>query len=250
MDAGVPIKAPVSGIAMGLIKEEGKKPIILTDITGLEDHFGDMDFKVAGTKSGVTAVQLDLKIDGIDLELLGRCLAQAKDARMSILEKIVGALSAPRKELSAYAPRITVVKVRTDKIGELIGPGGKNIKKIIAATGCAIDIQDDGSVLISSTDPLKSEEAIKMIKAVADDVEVGKIYNAKVKRVVAFGAFCEIAPGKEGLVHVSELANEYVKNVESVVKLGDEFKVKVIGVDEMGRINLSKKQADKEAAKS
>ncbi len=250
MDAGVPIKAPVSGVAMGLIKDEGKKPIILTDITGLEDHFGDMDFKVAGTKSGVTAVQLDLKIDGIDLELLGRCIAQAKEARLFILEKIVSSLSAPRQQLSAYAPRITVIKVKTEKIGELIGPGGKNIKKIIAATGCAIDIQDDGSVLISSTDPVKSDEAIKMIKAVADDVEVGKIYNAKVKRIVAFGAFCEIAPGKEGLVHVSELAEQYVKNVESVVKLGDEIKVKVVGIDEMGRINLSKKQADKEAHKS
>ncbi|MDD5155232.1 MAG: polyribonucleotide nucleotidyltransferase, partial [Candidatus Omnitrophica bacterium] len=194
MDAGVPIKDAVAGIALGLIKE-GSKALILSDITGLEDHFGDMDFKVAGTKNGVTAVQLDLKIDGIDLDLLGRCIRQANEGRLFILDKINAALSAPRQEISSYAPRIHRIKVKQEKIGELIGPGGKTIKKIIAATGASIDIQDDGTVLVASEDASKSEEAIKMIKAITEDVEVGRIYPAKVKRVVNFGAFCEIAPG-------------------------------------------------------
>ena len=243
MDAGVPIKDAVGGVALGLIKED-TKALILTDITGLEDHFGDMDFKVAGTRRGVTAVQLDLKIGGIDIELLNRCLQQAQDARLFILDKMNIALARPREQLSSYAPRIDIIKVNPDKIGELIGPGGKNIKKIIAQTGASIDIQDDGNVLVGSTDAVKSEEAIKMIKAIAEDVEVGRIYVAKVKRIVAFGAFCEIAPGKDGLVHVSELAEGFVKKVEDVVKVGDEIKVKVIGIDELGRINLSKKQAE------
>ncbi|MBM3243274.1 MAG: polyribonucleotide nucleotidyltransferase [Candidatus Omnitrophica bacterium] len=243
MDAGVPIKDPVAGIALGLIKD-GDKELILTDIAGLEDHFGDMDFKVAGTKSGMTAVQLDLKIDGISSGLLERCLFQAKEARMDILEKMNAVLSSPREELSSYAPRIDVLKINTEKIGELIGPGGKNIKAIIAATGASVDIKDDGTVLVGSTDSAKSEAAIKMIKAITDDIEVGRVYTAKVKRIMPFGAFCEIAPRKEGLVHVSELSDKFVKNVEEVVKIGDEIKVKVVGIDELGRINLSKKQAD------
>jgi polyribonucleotide nucleotidyltransferase len=245
MDAGVPIKDAVGGIALGLIKE-GEKAVILTDITGLEDHFGDMDFKVAGTKSGITAVQLDLKIDGIDLGLLHTCLQQAKEARFFVLEKMEEALAQPRQELSNYAPRIEIVKVNPEKIGELIGPGGKTIKKIIAQTGASIDIQEDGNVLVGSTDAAKSQEAIQMIKAIAEDAVVGRIYIGKVKRIVAFGAFCEIAPGKEGLVHVSELADRFVKNVEEEVKIGDEIKVKVIGIDELGRINLSKKQVPPE----
>jgi len=243
MDAGVPIKASVSGVAMGLIKEGGKT-IILTDITGLEDHFGDMDFKVAGTKDGVTAVQLDLKIDSISPELLNDCLTQANEGRLFILDKMNAALSAPRQELSAYAPRIEVIKINPEKIGEVIGPGGKNIKAIIASTGCSIDIQDDGTVLIGSTDPAKAAEAIRQIKAIGEDVEIGRIYTGKVKRIMAFGAFVEIAPRKEGLVHVSELSSTFVKKVEDLVKLGDEIKVKVIGIDELGRINLSKKQAE------
>jgi polyribonucleotide nucleotidyltransferase len=206
-----------------------------------------MDFKVAGTKTGVTAVQLDLKIQGIDLNLLEKCLTQAKEARFIILEKMQAVLVAPRQELSAYAPRIDVIKVNPEKIGELIGPGGKTIKAIIAATGASIDIQDDGTVLVGSTDALKSGDAIRMIKAITDEVEVGRVYPAKVKRIMPFGAFCEIAPRKEGLVHVSELADHFVKNVEEVVKIGDEIRVKVIGVDEMGRINLSKKQAEEKA---
>jgi polyribonucleotide nucleotidyltransferase len=243
MDAGVPIKGIVSGIALGLVKE-GNKTAILTDIAGLEDHFGDMDFKVAGTKAGMTAVQLDLKIDGIDLELLARCLAQSKQARLFIIDKMFAVLSAPRAELSAFAPRISVLKINTEKIGELIGPSGKTIKKIIAQTGASIDIQDDGTVLVASIDAEKSAQAIQMIRAITDEIEVGRIFHAKVKRVVAFGAFCEIAPNKEGLVHVSELADQFVKDVNSVVKVGDEFNVIVIGVDDLGRINLSKKKAE------
>ncbi|MDD5661998.1 MAG: polyribonucleotide nucleotidyltransferase [Candidatus Omnitrophica bacterium] len=243
MDAGVPIKDTVAGIALGLIKE-GAKALVLTDIAGLEDHFGDMDFKVAGTRKGVTAVQLDLKVDGIDLPLLEKCLAQANEGRLFILDKMSAALAAPREEMSIYAPRIDVIKINTEKIGELIGPGGKNIKAIIASTGASVDIEDDGTVLVGSTDAAKSEAAIKMIKAITDDVEVGRVYIGKVKRIMAFGAFCEIAPRKEGLVHVSELADKFVKSVEEVVKIGDEIKVKVIGIDELGRINLSKKQAE------
>jgi len=249
MDAGVPIKDAVGGIALGLIKED-TKAVILTDITGLEDHFGDMDFKVAGTKTGITAIQLDLKIGGIDLDLLNRCLSQSREARYFILDKMKEALAEPRQELSAQAPRIDIIKVNPEKIGALIGPGGKTIKKIIAATGASIDIQDDGNVLVGSTDASKSKAAIEMIKAITDDIEVGRIYIGKVKRIMAFGAFCEIAPGKEGLVHVSELADTFVKNVEDIVKVGDEIKVKVIGIDELGRINLSKKQVPLENADS
>jgi len=243
MDAGVPIKEAVGGVALGLVKE-GNKAAILTDIAGLEDHFGDMDFKVAGTRQGVTAVQLDLKIDGISLDLLKDCLAQSKEARFFILDKMSAALNSPREELSSFAPRIDVLKINTEKIGELIGPGGKNIKAIIAATGASIDIKDDGTVLVGSTDAGKSDAAIKMIRAITDDVEVGKVYFGKVKRIMQFGVFVEIAPRKEGLVHVSELSSTFVKKVEDLVKVGDEFKVKVIGIDELGRINLSKKQAE------
>ena len=243
MDAGVPIKEAVGGVALGLVKE-GNKAAILTDIAGLEDHFGDMDFKVAGTRQGVTAVQLDLKINGISLELLKDCLAQSKEARFFILDKMSSALSSPREELSSFAPRIDVLKINTEKIGELIGPGGKTIKAIIAATGASIDIKDDGTVLVGSIDAGKSDAAIKMIKAITDDVEVGRIYLGKVKRIMQFGVFVELAPRKEGLVHVSELSSTFVKKVEDVVKVGDEFKVKVIGIDELGRINLSKKQAE------
>jgi polyribonucleotide nucleotidyltransferase len=241
MDAGVPIKDTVAGIALGLVKEKDKAAI-LTDIAGLEDHFGDMDFKVAGTKNGVTAVQLDLKIDGISIDLLKECLTQAKDARFIILEKMNAALSSPREELSSYAPRIEVLKINTEKIGELIGPGGKTIKAIIASTGVTVDIKEDGTVLVGSSDAAKSEEAIKMIKSITEDIVVGQVYLAKVKKIMPFGAFCEIAPRKEGLVHISELAEHFVKNIDEVVKVGDELKVKVIGIDELGRINLSRKQ--------
>jgi len=246
MDAGGPIKDAVGGVALGLVKE-GNKTAIITDIAGLEDHCGDMDFKVAGTRQGITAVQLDLKIDGISIDLLKECLAQSKEARFFILDKMSAALSSPRQELSSFAPRIDVLKINTEKIGELIGPGGKTIKGIIAATGASIDIDDDGTVLVGSSDAEKSEAAIKMIRAITDDVEVGRVYFGKVKRIMQFGVFVEIAPRKEGLVHVSELSSTFVKKVEDVVKVGDEFKVKVIGIDELGRINLSKKQAEKDS---
>jgi polyribonucleotide nucleotidyltransferase len=247
MDAGVPIKDTVAGVALGLIKE-GTKEIVLTDISGIEDHFGDMDFKVAGTNNGVTAVQMDLKIPGISLDLLRKCILQAREARAIILEKMKAVLGFPRPELSSLAPRIEVLRVNPEKIGELIGPGGKNIKKIIAQTGVTIDIQDDGSVLVGSTDASKSQEAIALIKGITDEIEVNRIYIGKVKRIMPFGAFCEIAPNKEGLVHISELADHFVKDVESVVKVGDEIKVKVIGIDELGRINLSKKQVEQNSA--
>jgi polyribonucleotide nucleotidyltransferase len=243
MDAGVPIKEAVGGVALGLVKE-ANKTAILTDISGLEDHFGDMDFKVAGTRSGITAVQLDLKNAGISLDLLKECLLQSQEGRLFILDKMGAALNSPREELSSFAPRIDVLKINTEKIGELIGPGGKTIKAIIAATGASIDIKDDGTVLVGSVDAAKSDAAIKMIRAITDELEVGRIYFGKVKRIMQFGVFVELAPRKEGLVHVSELSNTFVKKIDDLVKVGDEFKVKVIGIDELGRINLSKKQAE------
>ena len=243
MDAGVPIKKPVAGIAMGLIKD-GRRSIILTDISGIEDHFGDMDFKVAGTRDGITAIQMDLKVDGIELGLVSQIIEDAKKARFIVLDKMQAAISEPRKELSSFAPRITVLKIPIEKIGELIGPGGKNIKKIIATSGASVDIEDDGSVFVSSSDPAASQKAVDMIKGMTEMPEVGKIYNGKIKRIMAFGAFCEFLPNKEGLIHVSELADKFVKNVEDVVKVGDEVKVKIVGIDEMGRVNLSKKQAE------
>ena len=243
MDAGVPIKKPVAGIAMGLIKD-GRRSIILTDISGIEDHFGDMDFKVAGTRDGITAIQMDLKVDGIELGLVSQIIEDAKKARFIVLDKMQAAISEPRKELSSFAPRITVLKIPTEKIGELIGPGGKNIKKIIATSGASVDIEDDGSVFVSSSDPAASQKAVDMIKGMTEMPEVGKIYTGKIKRIMAFGAFAEFLPNKEGLIHVSELADKFVKNVEDVVKVGDEVKVKIVGIDEMGRVNLSRKQAE------
>jgi len=243
MDAGVPIKKPVAGIALGLVKEDSRYAI-LTDIAGVEDHFGDMDFKVAGTCSGITTVQLDVKLaSGIDKEILQKSLQQAKQARQEILKKMQEVISSPRPEISSFAPRIEIVKVDTDKIGELIGPGGKTIKKIINLTNVTIDIQENGDVLVASTDASATAKAIEMIKAIVEDVEIGKIYPGKIKRIVNFGAFCELPGGKEGLIHVSELAEHFVKNVEDVVKVGDEVRVKVVNIDELGRINLSLKQA-------
>ncbi len=242
MDAGVPIKAPVSGIAIGLVKE-GKSFVILTDIAGLEDHFGDMDFKVTGTEKGVTAVQMDLKIDGIDLEIVKQSLEQAREARMIILEKIKAALAGPRAELSPYAPRIVSFKINPDKIRDVIGPGGKVIRKIIEDTGVTIDIEDDGTVNVASADGEALQKALDIINGLTQMPEVGKIYNGKVKRIMPFGAFVEILPGQEGLVHVSEMSDQYVKNVEDVVKLGDEFPVKLMEIDDQNRLNLSRKQA-------
>ncbi len=243
MDAGVPVSDPVSGIAMGLIKEK-KEVIILTDIGGVEDHYGDMDFKVAGTKNGVTALQMDLKIQGISYEVLKEALESAKKARLIILDKMMQVIGQPKNDISAFAPKIVVLKINQEKIGAVIGPGGKIIKKIIQDTGATVDIDDDGTVQVAGTDPKSIEMAIAIIKGITEEPEVGRIYKCKVKRIMNFGAFVEILPGKEGLVHVSELSNKFVKNVEEVVKLGDEFDVKLTQIDEQGRLNLSKKQAD------
>ncbi len=243
MDAGVPIKEPVAGIAIGLVKE-GDNYVILNDINGLEDHFGDMDFKVAGTKNGITTLQMDLKIGGLKIELFEEALEIAKQSRISILDKIKAIIPESRKELSVFAPRIVNLKVSPDKIGEVIGPGGKTIKKIIAQTGVTIDIEDDGTVLVASSEESAMKKAISIIESLTKEVQSGEVYDAVVKKVTNFGAFCEILPGKEGLVHVSELADHYVKDVASEVKVGDKFKVKVIEIDDLGRINLSKKQIE------
>ena len=242
MDAGVPIKKPVSGIAMGLVKE-GKDVAILTDIAGLEDHYGDLDFKVTGTDSGVTALQMDLKIDGIDMDLIKRIVKQANPARLFILNKIIETINEPRKELSEYAPRITTLMIDKEKIGALIGPGGKIIKRIIQDTGAKIDVDDEGRVSVASDNEEASRKAIDMIKGITSEPEVGTIYEATVKKIMNFGAFCEILPGKEGLVHVSEISDKFVKNAEDAVKIGDKVRVKLIKIDEMGRLNLSIKQA-------
>jgi len=241
MDAGVPIKKPVSGIAMGLVKE-GNEAAILTDIAGDEDHFGDMDFKVTGTDAGVTALQMDLKTDGIDMELIKKIMKQASPARALILNKILDAIKAPRQELSEFAPKIVSITIDKDKIRNLIGPGGKIIKRIIQETGAAIEVNDDGKVAVSSDDVEAIDKAIAIIKGITGELEIGTIYNGTISRLMNFGAFCEIFPGKEGLIHVSELADKFVKNAEDVVKVGDKVRVKLIKVDEMGRVNLSIKQ--------
>ena len=242
MDAGVPIKTPVSGAAMGLVKD-GDKFAILTDILGAEDHFGDMDFKVAGTKNGITAVQMDLKIRGLKIDTIKDILAHANKARAFILEKMIEVMPSARKELSEFAPRIISFKIDTSKIGAVIGPGGKVIKKIIEETGVSIDISDDGTVNVASTDSDASQRAIDIIKGLTAEPEVGTVYKGKVTRLMAFGAFVEFLPGKEGLVHVSELDNKFVKRPEDVVKVGDEVTVKIIEVDAQNRVNLSRKQA-------
>jgi polyribonucleotide nucleotidyltransferase len=243
MDAGVPIKDTVSGIAMGLILAKNEA-IILTDIGGVEDHYGDMDFKVAGTRNGITALQMDLKVEGITRDVIKKALDAAKPARLFILDKMLGTISKPKEDLSAYAPRITTFKINEEKIGAVIGPGGKIIKKIIQDTGATIDIGDDGTVQVGSTDPLAMEKAVAIIRAITEDPEVGKIYTGKITKIMAFGAFCEILPGKEGLIHVSELANKFIKNVDEVVKVGDVVNVKLMEIDDQRRLNLSKKQAD------
>ncbi len=246
MDAGVPIKAPVSGIAMGLVKEK-TRVAVLSDIAGVEDHLGDMDFKVTGTEKGVTAVQLDLKLkESLDIGTLRKALQQAKEGRLFILKKMQAVISTPRKELSSFAPRITTIKIDPDKIREIIGPGGKMIRKIQADSGATIEVEDDGTVRIATTNEESKQKALDLIKGITEDAEVGKVYKATVKRIMNFGAFCEILPGKEGLVHVSELSNSFVDHVESVVKVGDQIEVKVIEIDAQGRINLSKKQASSE----
>ena len=240
MAAGVPIKRPVSGVAMGLIREENEFSV-LTDLQGLEDALGDMDFKVAGTTEGVTAIQMDIKIAGINRAILEQALKQAHDGRMFILGKMLEAIPQVREELSPFAPRVITMNINPDKIRDVIGPGGKVIKKIVEDTGVKIDIEDDGRVMIMSNDAEASAKAVKAIEDIVAEVEVGRTYLGKVVRITDFGAFVEVLPGKDGLVHISQLALERVKKVEDVVKIGDEIMVKCIEIDEKGRVNLSRK---------
>ena len=244
MDAGVPIKAPVAGIAMGLIKE-GEKVAILTDILGDEDHLGDMDFKVAGSADGVTALQMDIKIGGVSKEIMAQALKQAKEGRLHILGKMAQCLTAPREEMSAFAPRITTIWIKPDRIRDVIGSGGKTIRSITEATGVMIDIDSDnsGKINIASTDKAACDAAIQMIRGLTDEVEEGKLYMGTVKKIMEFGAFVEVLPGTDGLVHISELDETRVKNVTDILSEGDKVLVKCIGVDKQGKIKLSRKAA-------
>ena len=244
MDAGVPIKTPVAGIAMGLIKE-GDDFIILSDILGDEDHIGDMDFKVAGTREGVNAIQMDIKIKGLTQEILASALRQARNGRLFILNIMDKTLAAPRPDLSARAPKIFTMMVKPDKVREVIGPGGKNIRNIIAQTNTKIDVDDDGKINIASSDSASLEKAVAMIKELVQEAEVNQVYMGKVRKIMDFGAFVEILPGIDGLVHISQLADTHVKNVRDVLKEGDEVLVKVLEIDQQGKIKLSRKEAMK-----
>lgn len=243
MDAGVPIKRPIAGIAMGLVKE-GENVEILTDILGIEDHFGDMDFKAAGSNNGITAIQMDLKIAGISRNIINDILQKSKKARLVILEKMNEVISKPKKDLSVYAPKITIIKIDPSKIGIVIGPSGKNIKKIIETTGASIDIKEDGEIFISSADEKSVTQSKKMIESLVKEAKVGDIYKGRVTRTTNFGAFVEILPGKEGLVHISKLSKKRITKVEDMVKVNDDILVKVIGIDNLGRIDLRKIDAD------
>ncbi|QCX32286.1 polyribonucleotide nucleotidyltransferase [Caloramator sp. E03] len=246
MDAGVPIKRPVAGIAMGLVTNDDlTKAEVLTDIQGIEDFFGDMDFKVAGTEKGITAIQVDTKITGLPNEVIKRAIEQARRARMVILNEMLKVIPEPRKELSKYAPRIITMMIDPDKIRDVIGPGGKTINKIIAETGVKIDIEDDGRLFICAPDVENGKKAQRIIEGITKEIQVGEIYLGRVNRITSFGAFVEVLPGKEGLVHISKLANERVNKVEDVVNVGDEILVKVTDIDNQGRINLSRKDAIK-----
>ena len=247
MDAGVSIHRPVAGISIGLVKE-GDREVLLTDIIGEEDHFGDMDFKVAGTQKGITGVQLDLKIQCIPHDLIPKALARAKEARIHILKAMLQALPRPRKEISKYAPRILSLQIPPEKIGKVIGPGGKGIRKIEADTGARVEIEDDGTVVISCLQMEGAQQALALVEAITEEVKVGKIYTGRVASIKDFGAFIEIAPGQDGLCHISELDEGYVKNASDVCSVGDEVRVKVILIDDQGRVKLSRKAAMKEEA--
>jgi polyribonucleotide nucleotidyltransferase len=250
MDAGVPLKAPVAGIAMGLVKK-GENYTVLSDIQGMEDHLGDMDFKVAGTAKGITALQMDIKIDGLSREILEEALTQAQIGRIHILESMLATISEPREQLSQFAPKIIMVKINPDKIRDVIGPGGKVINKIIDETGVKIDTEQDGTIFISSVDQEMNAKAKAMIENIVREAKVGEYYEGKVKRIEKFGAFVELFPGKDGLLHISEIQEERTKEVEDVLKLDDVVKVKVIEIDRQGRVNLSRKvvlKEEKEAA--
>jgi len=249
MDAGVPISAPVAGIAMGLIKE-GEEVRVLSDILGDEDHLGDMDFKVAGTREGITALQMDIKISRVTREIMREALYQAREGRVGILKVMEQAIAAPRKDISLHAPRITTLKVKPEKIREIIGPGGKVIRGIIEATGVKIDVEDDGTVTIASSDEAAARRAIEIVQKIAAEAEVGKIYKGTVRKIMDFGAFVEILPGTDGLVHISQLAPERVRRVTDIVKEGDEVLVKVLEIDRQGKIKLSRKEALAETGKA
>jgi polyribonucleotide nucleotidyltransferase len=240
MDTGVPITAPVAGIAMGLIKGEGEKYAILTDILGMEDHLGDMDFKVAGTREGVTALQMDIKIKGITSQIMAQALEQARQARLTILETILSVIPEPRSELKPHTPRITVVRIPVEKIGAVIGPGGKMIRSIQEDTNTRIDINEDGSIFIAATDGESEELARDRILALTESAEIGRIYTGRVVRVTDFGAFVEILPNTDGLVHISQLDSERVNRVEDIVRMGDEITVMVTDIDPTGKIRLSR----------
>jgi polyribonucleotide nucleotidyltransferase len=251
MDAGVPLRAPVAGIAMGLITDEnGERAAILSDIQGMEDALGDMDFKVAGSETGITGLQMDIKIKGLRWELLEQALEQARQGRLHILGKMAETLPAPRPEMSQWAPRIDVIQINPDKIREVIGPGGKTIRRIVDETGAQIDIEDDGRVFVASHNAMAREQALAMIRDLTDDIEVGRIYKGKVSRLMSFGAFVEIMPRKEGLVRIGQLAEHRVEKVEDVVNVGDEIMVKVIEIDDRGRVNLSRKEAIRDLTKT
>jgi len=240
MDAGVPIKAPVSGVAMGLITDDSGRYKILTDIQGTEDHLGDMDFKVAGTSNGITALQMDIKISGLSTQMMKEALEQAKEARMHIMGKMLEVLPEPRPQIKDHAPRIITVKIPVDKIGALIGPGGKNIRALQEETGTKIDIEEDGTVYIASTDGVGAKIAQERVEALGENAVIGNIYTGKVVRIADFGAFVEILPGVDGLVHISQLDSERVNKVEDVVGMGDEVTVMVTDIDGQGKIRLSR----------
>jgi polyribonucleotide nucleotidyltransferase len=239
-DGGAPLKRPVAGIAMGLVKEN-ERVAILSDILGNEDHLGDMDFKVAGTRDGITAFQMDIKIRGISLEIMRTALEQARAGRMHILDKMEAVIAAPRSDLSPFAPRLTTLHIPVDMIGAVIGPGGKNIRQIVKDSGAEINIEDDGSVVVAATSRESADKAITAISRITEVPEVGKVYSATVKKVTDFGAFVEFLPGKEGLVHVSQLDVKRVNKPSDVVKVGDQFDVKITDKDEQGRFKLSRK---------
>ncbi|MGD0276311.1 MAG: polyribonucleotide nucleotidyltransferase, partial [Syntrophales bacterium] len=242
MDGGVPVNNIVAGIAMGLLKE-GDQVAVLSDILGDEDHTGDMDFKVCGTEKGITAMQMDIKIDGLTEAILRQALLQARDGRRFIINKLKETLSVPRSDISAYAPRITTVKVRPEKVRDVIGSGGKNIRQIISETGVTIDVEDDGTVTIASSDAEAASRAVAMVKWLTEEAEIGKIYRGTVKKIVDFGAFVEILPGTEGLLHISQLAKGRVNKVTDILTEGDEVMVKVLDIDKQGKIRLSRKDA-------
>jgi polyribonucleotide nucleotidyltransferase len=250
MDAGIPIKNAVSGVAMGLVTGDDGEYVVLTDIEGFEDAWGDMDFKVAGTKDGITALQMDVKIKGINMEMLDKILAHSREARLGILDKMNQAINASRPEVSPYAPRMHKITIDPDKIGAVIGSGGKTIRSIIETTKTTIDVANDGTVVIGSTDAEGARKAIEIIEGLTKEVEIGSVYTGKVSRIFDFGAMVEYLPGKEGLVHISELADQRVGKVEDVVKVGDEVTVKAINVDNMGRVNLSRRAVFEESPRS